>query len=160
MLGVSHLGLVPAEDAAGVQELRSIQGTPALVALVATSVPRAAVGAGARDVPVGKEAQVGSAVHEGHSVLVDIAALSQPVPDVVGYPLVVGRAGSGEEVEANAHPAPGLQELGVEAPDHLRGRDAFLLRPHRHWCAVLVAARDHQHVIAQGTVVAGKDIGG
>ena len=73
---------------------------------------------------------------------------------------VVLRAGGGEEVEADPEALPGLEELRVELGGDLAGRAAFLLGADGDRGAVLVAAGDHEHVVAGGAVVAGEDVGG
>ena len=55
MLRLAELGALPAEDAAGVDEVLGVKGASAGVALVAAGPVVVAVGAAAFDVAVGKE---------------------------------------------------------------------------------------------------------
>ena len=73
---------------------------------------------------------------------------------------VVLGAGGREEVEADAEALPGLEELGVELGGDLARRAALLLGADGDRRAVLVAAGDHEDVVAGGAVVAGEDVGG
>ena len=53
-----------------------------------------------------------------------------------------------------------FEELGVELGCDLAGAAPFLLGADGDRRAVLVAAGDHEHVVACGAVVASEDVGG
>ena len=89
---------------------------------------------------------------------VDVALLPQLQENIVDHRLVVFRVGVGKQVEGYAQPLPGFQELSVVALHYLQGRDTFLVRPNGYRSAVGVASRDHQHIMAEHSVVAGEDI--
>jgi hypothetical protein len=78
----------------------------------------------------------------------------------VDYILVVFGVGGREQVEGDAQPLPGVEELRVvPINDFLRGY--FLsFRSNGYGGPVAVAAGNHQHLVALEPVVAGKDIGG
>ena len=65
----------------------------------------------------------------------------------------------GVEVVADAEVAPVAEELLVVAVGDLLRRDALLLGADRDRGAVLVAAGDHQDVVAAQALEAGEDVG-
>src|SRR5690606_23238503 len=100
VLGLADYRLTAAELAAWGDQLRRVEGAPAVVALVAPCVRVTAVGASALDVAVGQEALVGLAVELGHCLGVDVAPLVEHAEDVLRHRGVVLGVSVGEEVEA------------------------------------------------------------
>ena len=94
----------------------------------------------------------------GHAAFDNVAPFEKGKEDILGHPRVILGAGGGKEVEGDAQLLPALQKLLVEAAGNLLGRFSLLLGPQGDWGAVLVAPRDHEHLVALGPVVAGKDV--
>ena len=71
---------------------------------------------------------------------------------------MVGSAGSCEQVEVNSQLFPGIKESLVIFGSYFLWSLALLFSANGYRGTVLVAAGDHQHLIAFGVVVAGKDV--
>jgi hypothetical protein len=72
--------------------------------------------------------------------------------------MVLGHRG-GEQVEADRETLPVTHDLGVVGVYDLARRDPELLGLDRDRGAVGVGAGDHEHVVADETVIASEDIG-
>jgi hypothetical protein len=71
---------------------------------------------------------------------------------------MVGSAGSCEQVEVNPQLLPGIKKSLVIFGSYFLWSLALLFSADGYRGTVLVAAGDHQHLIAFGVVVAGKDV--
>src|SRR5579875_512249 len=65
----------------------------------------------------------------------------------------------GVQVPGHAQAFPDLADLAVIAGDKLARRDPLALGIHQDRCAVLIAARNHQHLIACHTMIARERVG-
>ena len=161
MLGLARFG----RDALGqlrprVDQVDRVEGSPAVVALVATRPVVAAVRAGALDVAVRKEALGDRVVELLGDLRADVASGVQLPEQLPGHlTVVVGHRG-GEVVERDPVPVPLLADERVVAVHDVARRHPLLLGLDRDRRAVGVAARHHQHAVAGDAVVAGEDVGG
>ncbi len=160
VLGLPHLKLGRAGDGrTRVDEVGRVQLLGAVLALVATGLVIAAVGAGAFDIAVGKETVVG----DGKDLLLrhfpDQPVFPQRLGEMLRQPVVAARGGAPEMVEGQAEPGGEiglyLMHLGAVVGD-------------RHPClggcklgrgAVFVGGADEHHLIAARAHVAGIKIG-
>ena len=159
MLGVAQFRRRPRQLAAGLDEVGRIKRPAAVVALVAAGVLEATVRAGPFDVAVRQETLLGGIEELPHRLAVEVAVLEQLHEEALGDSPMVVRAGSGEEVEVDAEVPPMTEEFGVVAVDDLLRGDPLLLGFHRDRGAVHVGARDHQGLVSDCPVVAGKYVG-
>ena len=149
-----------ADAALQVQEVGGIEGLATGIALVASGPGIGAIGTRTFNVAVGEVAVTAGAVGEHHPIFVDVLLGKKVQEDILHDLLVVRSTGRGEEVEGDAHPVPGLEEEGLELVHDLLGGYAFFLGAEGNWGAVLVAARDHQDLVALGAMVSGEYICG
>jgi len=73
---------------------------------------------------------------------------------------VVLRFSTREEIEFDAQFCPGNEELSVVTLGYLCGGRAFLVGLYGYRGAMLIATRDHEHLITLGAMVPGKNVGG
>src|SRR5581483_5822928 len=99
----------------------TVQGPSAVVALIAASALVATVGARALDETVRKVASVIGTIERLHRIQRNVPVVQHPQKQLVDNLTVVRGARTGEEVEADAESAPGLQELGVVVVGQLLG---------------------------------------
>ena len=99
------------------------------------------------------------AVGEQHRVLVDVTLLQELEEDPLNRLLVVSCPCRRVEVHADAQPVQRFDEALMVFVDHLLGGAPLLRGPNGDRCAMLIAARDHQHAIATQPVVSGEAIG-
>ena len=160
VLRIAKLGRVSADAAVRLHQFDGVQGVAARVALVAPGSLVGAMGTRALDVPVGQEAVAARAVRQQHGVRVDVPLFLQPQEKVLHDLLVVRGVGGGEQVERDAQPLPGVEELGMVALQHFLRFHAFLVGADGDGRAMGVGAGDHQHVVALHAVISGENIGG
>ena len=129
--------------ASRVHEVLRVESAPAVVALVAAGPGVATVGAFSLHVAVGQVSATVAAVGQQHGVLVNEPLLKEFEEEVLGHLAMIVGAGGGEEVEADAHPLPRVEEVVVILVHHLLGRQPFLLGPYGDGRAMLVATGDH-----------------
>ena len=156
----AYLRRSAADPALQVQKVGGIEGLAAGIALVASGPGVAAIGTRTFHVAVGEVAVAAGAVGEHHPIFIDVLLGKKVQEDFLHHFLVVRSPCGGEEVEGDAHSVPGLEEEGLELVHDLLGGHAFFLGAEGYWGAMLVAARDHQDLVALGAMVPGKDIGG
>ena len=136
VLGIGELRGGAADAAGDALQVARVQGSAAVVALVAAGAVEVAVGADALDVAVGQEAVVRVAVGHLHRALVDVAPLVEAREDVLGDFLVVLGVGGGEQVEGDSEPLPVVEKLGLVRLVDLFGGYAALLCGQGHGRAV------------------------
>jgi hypothetical protein len=117
-----------------------------------------AIRASALYIAIGQIALAMGAIGQGHGSLVDIAFLRKGKKKVVNDTSMIGGSSSSKQIKADAQPFPRAEKLLMVSAGYLLRLFALLLSTKGYRGAVLVAAGDHQHLIALGTVVSGEDI--
>jgi hypothetical protein len=106
--------------------------------LVTTSSGRITIRAGALNIAVRQKALAIRAVGLRYSRVIDIALILQGKEYVLGYPGMVSRAGSGEQIKGDAQFLPRVKKLLVIFGSYFTRRFPFLLSTDGYWCAMLV----------------------
>ncbi len=159
VLGVADHRCGAADPAARLDQVLGVELASAVVALVAAGLGVAAVRAGPLDVAVGQEPTRLRVEELPGDLPVDVAVVAQLPEHVPGDLAVVLGAGGGVQVPRDVELLPVVEELGVVPVDDDLGVDALLVGPNGYRRPVHVRAGHHQHVVAQGAVVAGEDVG-
>src|SRR5581483_3316533 len=120
-----------------------VENTPAVVALVATSVCVATVRTGAFNVAVGQETAVGGTIGRLHSVFEDIAVIVEREKEILRDAIVVFGASLGIQIPGHTKLFPDFADLPVVACHELLWRDAFAVGVNENRRAMLIATRDH-----------------
>ncbi len=149
---------VRVELGARIEQFVRVQRLAAVVALVPTRIGVPTVGARALDVAVRQEPFGLGVVGLFGLALLDVALVLEAPEDLVHPGRVVFRRGAREEIEGDAHVLEDLDVAGVPLVDDLLGRDVLVLGGHGDGCAVLVAAADHEHLVAAHPVEAREDV--
>ena len=158
MFRVPELRRGPTDAAPGANEVLRVQGSTAVVALVPSGSGVLTMGTGPLNVAVGSEPSTVGTVGQEHGVLVDVILLQKGEEQLVHHLAVILCAGGGEDVKANAHAPPGVQELRMVLVHHLLRLKALLLSADGYGSTMLVTARDHQHLVTFYPVVSGEDV--
>jgi hypothetical protein len=139
-------------------EVLGVELVAAVVALVAPGAVEPADRAGALDVAVGQRAAVAGR-ESGQLLDLDDAALGEDAPEQLAHHLVVvGGGGPGEQVVGQAQAPQVLDDQGVVAVGQLLRGQPLLVGGDRDRRAVLVGARDHQHVVTRQAGPARPDV--
>ncbi len=91
---------------------------------------------------------------------VDVAILQLLHEHVLGDSRMVGGTGAGVQVPRDAEFLPLANKLVVIAVDDVLGSHPFFISPNGDWGAVHVGAAHHEHLVADSSLEAGKDVGG
>jgi hypothetical protein len=142
-----------------VDQLLGVELVAAAVALVAAGAVVAADRAGALDVAVGQRATGRRGDGAERLARHDVTVVVEPGEELLHDRVVVARGGAGEQVVGQAEPVQILDDHPVVAVDQLARRRALRVGLHLHGRAVLVGARDHEHVVAGHAHVAAEHVG-
>ncbi len=160
VLGLDELGGLAVDLAAGVDELVGVELVAAVVALVAAGLGEGADRAGALDVAVGQGAPGRRADRTARRLLDHVAVGVDLAEHLLDDGVVVARRRAGEQVVGQAEVGEVLGDDRVVLVDELLWRQALLVGEDEDRGAVLVRARDHQHVVAGHPHVPAEDVGG
>src|SRR5699024_9666833 len=92
-------------------------------------------------------------------LLQHVAVLIEPAEQLLHDRVVVAGGGAGEKIVGQAQAHEVLDDDAVVAVGELADRGVFLIRLHQQRGAVLVRAGDHQHVVADHSLITGKNVG-
>ena len=160
VLGLTHHRGVAAQLAPGIDEVGRLESPAAVVALISPGVDESAIGAGPLHVAIGEKSP-GLFVVELFALLsIQIAIVEQSGEEILGDPGVGVGAGGREQIVGDAEVRPVLHDFRVVAVDDLLWSDTLLVGANRDGCPVHIAAGHHQHVVAGGPLISGKDVRG
>ena len=159
VLGLSHHRGIAAQSRLGIDKVCSIQRGAAGFALVAIGMLVAAVGAGARDVAVGKELMCLLVVILHRRLLDKLACVIQLLEVFRRRFVVLLARGAAIDVERDAELSKRvLDNLVVSVHNILRG-DTLLASLDGDGYTMLVAASDEHHILALSTQVTNINVG-
>ncbi len=160
VLGLDELRRLAVDLAARVDQLVGVELVAAVVALVAARLGEGADRAGALDVAVGQRATRRRADRPAGRLLDHVAVGVHLAEHLLHDGIVVARRRAGEEVVGEAEVGEVLGDDGVVLVDELLGLEALLLGEDEDRRAVLVGARDHEHVVTGHPHEPAEDVGG
>ncbi len=129
-----------------------------VLTLVPPSSFRVTVGTGPLYIAVRQEALTGRTVRQEHSIFVNVTLPVEGEEKILGDLSMVLGARCGEEIEGDAKLIPAAEELLVKTRCYLLRGFPFLIGPDGDRGTMLVAAGNHEHLIALKAMIAGKDI--
>ena len=141
-----------------IDQIGRVKLVTAVVTLVAAGTGSATNWAGTFDVTVRQRAtgRRGNRTHRG--LLDHVAVFVEPSEELLDNRVVVARGGARKQVVGKPQPREVLHNLAVVTVGQLLDRNAFLLRLHKQWRAMLISTGDHQHVIANHSLVASENV--
>ena len=144
---------------AKILKVRRAQRLTTLITFIASRLVEATIGTDPLHIAVGQETLAFRAISLQHLILVDVPLIEQCQKHIVSSLSMIGSVGSGKKIEGDAQSPPAIHEVPVIFVCHLLRRSRFLFGTNRDRRPVLVATRNHQHIIAFQAMIAGEDIG-
>ena len=160
MLGLDELRRLAVDLRARVDQVGRVELVAAVVALVAARAVVPADRAGALDVAVGQRPPGGRADRAHRRPGEHVAVAVQRGEELLHDLVVVRRGRAGEQVVAQPEALQVVDDHAVVLVGELARGEPLGVGLHLDRGAVLVGARDHQHLVARHPPVAGEDVGG
>ncbi len=160
MLGLAELRRRPRQLAARGHQVFGIEGSAAVVALIAASLGIAAVWARPLDVAIREESLLLDVVELPRDLAVHVAVLEQAQEEGLHHAAMVLGAGGGVQVELDAELLPIPQDLCVVAVDDDARGDPLGVGAHGDGRSVDIGTGHHEHAVTDRTVIAGEHVGG
>jgi hypothetical protein len=159
MLGRLESRRSGANATAKTSELPGVQRFAALIAFITPRFTEAAVRASTFHIAVRKKPLAIRAIGLEHLVSVDITPSEQSQEYIMCDLSVVCCTGSSEQVERDPQSLPAVNKLLMVPGSNFLRSNSLLLSADCNRCSVLVAARNHQHLVTLETMIARKNIG-
>ena len=148
MLGVDELRRFTVDLGTRINQVLGIQLVSAVVALIAAGVIGATDRTGALDVTIREGTARGRADGTAGGLSDHVAIVVQAGEELLHDRVVVAGGGAGEQVIRKAEAREVLDDDAIVAIRQFLDGRAFLLRLHQQRGAVLVGARNHEHLVA------------
>ena len=159
VFGGTQFGGRAGDLGSGVDQFFGVQRAATVFTLVTASLRVLAVRASALDVAIGQEPVDLGVVVLVADPTIDVAIIQEAHEDVLSDLGVVGGAGGGVAIPADAEPIPVGDELGVVATHDVGRGDPLGIGPNGDRGAVDIRSAHHDHPVADQALVAGVDVG-